>query len=176
MGFPGDFMNNAGWTAPNRDRCLGDTRMIWWSWMIGGIVLLGAELMFVDAQFYLVFIGCAALVTGGISAMLPSLAAWAQCGIFVLLAIVSMLAFRSRVYKLVRGHAPAIHTGPVGGVLTLPEALAPGGSCQVEHHGTFWMVRNDGSTAIPSGGRALIVSRQGLTLAVRADPQAASQA
>jgi len=29
----------------------------WWTWMIGGAILFGAELAFIDAQFYLVFAG-----------------------------------------------------------------------------------------------------------------------
>jgi membrane protein implicated in regulation of membrane protease activity len=45
--------------------------MSWWGWVIGGAVLLGAELAFVDAQFYLVFVGSAALVVGLIAGMAP---------------------------------------------------------------------------------------------------------
>ncbi len=146
--------------------------MSWWGWVIGGTVLLGAELAFVDAQFYLVFIGSAALVVGLITAMVPSITAWAQWAIFAVLAIVSMVSFRSRIYGLLRGHPPSVHTGPVGGVLTLPVALAPGDTCQAEHGGSFWTVRNDSSAPIPLGGRARIVSVQGLTLAVRPDPKA----
>ena len=35
--------------------------MNWWGWIIAGAILLGAELSFVNAQFYLVFIGSAAM-------------------------------------------------------------------------------------------------------------------
>lgn len=38
--------------------------MTWWGWVIGGAILLGAELAFVDAQFYLVFVGTAAIIDG----------------------------------------------------------------------------------------------------------------
>ena len=38
--------------------------MAWWSWCIFGVVLLGVELFAVDAQFYLVFAGLAAIVVG----------------------------------------------------------------------------------------------------------------
>jgi membrane protein implicated in regulation of membrane protease activity len=146
--------------------------MSWWSWVIGGAVLLGAELAFVDAQFYLVFVGSAALAAGLVTLMVPSISAWAQWAIFAALAIVSMAWFRSRIYGLLRGHPPSVHTGPVGGVLTLPVALAPGDSCQTEHGGTFWTVRNDGSAPIPPGGQARIVGVQGLTLTVRPDSKA----
>ena len=31
--------------------------MEWWAWIAVGAMLLGSELAFVDAQFYLVFVG-----------------------------------------------------------------------------------------------------------------------
>ena len=36
--------------------------MQWWAWLAVGAILLGSELAFVDAQFYLVFIGASAFV------------------------------------------------------------------------------------------------------------------
>ena len=38
--------------------------MQWWAWVAGGGILLGAELAFVDAQFYLVLLGASAMVVG----------------------------------------------------------------------------------------------------------------
>ena len=143
--------------------------MSWSSWMIGGAVLLGAELGFVNAQFYLVFIGGAALLVGLVSLAMPNLAAWAQWALFATLAIVSMVTFRGRLYQRLRGRLPVVQAGPAGGVLTLPKSLEPGQSCQVEHGGTHWTVRNDAPVPIPPGTRARITSVQGLTLLVRPD-------
>jgi membrane protein implicated in regulation of membrane protease activity len=143
--------------------------MNWWSWMIGGAILLGAELGFVNAQFYLVFIGAAALIVGLISVASPALAAWAQWALFALLAVLSMVSFRSRLYRRLRGRLPALESGPVGGVLTLTTALDPGQSCQVEHGGTFWTVRNDSPASMAGGARARITRVQGLTLLVWPD-------
>jgi membrane protein implicated in regulation of membrane protease activity len=143
--------------------------MNWWGWMIGGAILLGAELGFVNAQFYLVFIGAAALVVGLAGAAFPGLAAGVQWALFAILAVLSMVMFRSRLYRRLRGHAPAVQWGPAGGELTLPEALDAGHSCQVEHGGTFWTVRNDSAQPMAAGDRARIRSVQGLTLLVRPD-------
>ena len=143
--------------------------MTWWGWVIAGAILLGAELSFVNAQFYLVFIGCAAILVGLATLVLP-LGEWVQWALFAVLAIVSMVTFRSRVYQRVRGRLPALDTGPKGGLITLPVALAAGESCQAEHGGTFWTVRNDGSTPLPAGSRARIVSVQNLTLLVGPGP------
>lgn len=141
--------------------------MTWWGWTIAGAILLGAELAFVNAQFYLVFVGSAAITVGLITAAAPLLPSWAQWAIFAVLAVVSMVAFRSRIYHKLRGHAPPVHAGPAGDEITLPISLAPGESCRAEHCGSSWMVRNDSDTPILSGTRARIASVQGLTLLVR---------
>ena len=141
--------------------------MSWWGWIIGGAILLGAELAFVSAQFYLVFIGSAAIAVGLVTVAAPVLPLWSQWALFAAVAIVSMMAFRSRIYHKLHGQAPLVHTGPARGEITLPTALAPGESCQAEHCGSFWTVRNDSDIPIPSGTRARIASVQGLTLLVR---------
>ena len=143
--------------------------MSWWGWVIAGAILLGAELAFVNAQFYLVFIGTAAIVVGLVTALTPGLAVWAQWAIFAILAIVSMVLFRSRIYQKLRGGAPPVHTGPHGGLITLRVDLAPGEDCQAEHGGTFWTLRNDADVALRSGSRVRVASVHGLTLLVRPD-------
>ena len=142
--------------------------MSWWGWVIAGAILLGAELTFVNAQFYLVFIGSAAILTGLATAALP-LPEWLQWALFALLAIVSMVAFRSRIYRRFRGTLPALDTGPKGGLITLPVALGAGDSCQAEYGGSYWTVRNDSDTPLPSGSRVRVVRVQQLTLLVRPD-------
>lgn len=139
--------------------------MSWWAWMIGGVILLGAELAFVDAQFYLVFVGTAAIVVG-ILVTFVAFEQWAQWALFAVLTIGSMVFFRGRIYRWLRGHPPEVRMGPSGGVLTLPVALAPGESCRTEHGGSFWTVRNDSEVPIPSGANVRIARVQGLTLLV----------
>jgi membrane protein implicated in regulation of membrane protease activity len=143
--------------------------MTWWGWVIAGAILLGAELSFVNAQFYLVFVGNTAILVGLPTLALP-LAEWLQWALFAVLAVVSMVGFRSRIYQRFRGTLPVVHTGPKGGLITLPVALGAGDSCQAEYGGTFWTVRNDGSTTLPAGSRARIVSVQSLTLLVKPEP------
>ena len=40
--------------------------MNWWGWLIIGFVLMGAELTAVDAAFYLIFVGAAAILMGAL--------------------------------------------------------------------------------------------------------------
>ena len=143
--------------------------MTWWGWTIAGAILLGAELLFVSAQFYLVLVGSAAILVGLASVLLP-LAEWLQWALFAVLAIVSMLTFRNRIYRRFHATAPAVESGPQGGIITLPAALAAGASCQAEYGGTFWTVRNIGGTPLPAGSRARVVSVENLTLLVQPVP------
>jgi inner membrane protein len=142
--------------------------MAWWGWTIAGAILFGAELALVNAQFYLVFIGSAAILTGLATIALP-LTVPVQWALFAVLAIASMVAFRSRVYQRFHGASPAVNTGPVGGLITLKVALGAGESCQAEYGGTFWTVLNDSSTPMPSGSRARIIRVRDLTLLVKPD-------
>jgi membrane protein implicated in regulation of membrane protease activity len=140
--------------------------MTWWGWIIAGAILLGAELAFVSAQFYLVFIGSAAILVGLVAFLLP-LAEWLQWALFAVLAIVSMVTFRSRVYHRFNRALPQVDTGPAGGLITLQVSLGAGESCQAEYGGTFWTVRNESDAPIPSGARARIARVHNLTLLVR---------
>lgn len=142
--------------------------MTWWGWIIGGAILFAAELAFVNAQFYLVFVGSAAILTGLVT-IAAGLEPWLQWGLFAILTIVSMVAFRSRLYRKFHGDLPEVKTGPAGGLITLAVPLAPGESCQTEHGGTFWTVRNDSAAQIPAGARARIMRVTNLTLHVTPD-------
>jgi membrane protein implicated in regulation of membrane protease activity len=143
--------------------------MSWWAWIIVGAILFGAELAYVSAQFYLVFIGSAAIVTGLVTAMTPELQVWGQWAAFALLAIGSMVAFRSRIYRRLHRDVTPVRTGPAGDTITLRVDLAPGESCQAEHGGTHWTVRNDTEAPLRSGMRVRVASVNGLTLLVRPD-------
>jgi len=141
--------------------------MSWWAWVIAGAILLGAELSFVNAQFYLVFVGAAAIATGLVAALVPALGAWMQWAVFAMLALLSMVGFRTRIYDRLGNRDPAPRAATALSEITLHESLAPGASCQAEHAGSFWTVRNDGQSPIAAGERAHVVHRDGLTLTVR---------
>jgi membrane protein implicated in regulation of membrane protease activity len=146
--------------------------MQWWAWITVGALLLGSELSFVNAQFYLVFIGAAALVVGflDLAGTLP--AVWIQWSLFALLAIVSLIAFRRRVYERIRGNLPDIKLGPKGETVILPAELPPGESCRLEFRGCSWSAVNGGRAVIAAGARARIDRVEGLTLVVHADSHA----
>src|SRR6202042_234147 len=140
-----------------------------WAWIAVGAVLLGSELGFVDAQFYLVFVGGSALVVGflDLAGLLP--AVWMQWLLFALLAVFSMVTFRRRIYERMRREWPERKQGPAGQTVVLPAELKPGETCRLEYCGSSWDAVNGGKTAIAAGERAHIDRVNGLTLVVHGE-------
>lgn len=143
--------------------------MPWWGWLVVGIGLLGVEMFVVDAQFYLVFLGVAAAVVGLIGLSGVVLPDWAQWLTFSALAIVTMLAFRRRVYQLVRGRTGVVEERlTLGDRVTVPVLLEPGQSCRVQYRGSSWTARNVDQVAIQPDREAVIAQVDGLTLHIKA--------
>jgi membrane protein implicated in regulation of membrane protease activity len=140
--------------------------MQWWAWIAVGAILLGSELTFVDAQFYLVFVGASALVVGLTQLAGAGLAAWLQWLIFAALAATSMFTFRRRIYERMRRGLPAMKGGPAGELVTLPTELPPGETCRLEFRGSSWSAINGGKAVIAAGAKARIERVDGLTLVV----------
>ena len=143
--------------------------MQWWAWIAVGAILLGSELAFVDAQFYLVFIGASALVVGflDLAGLLHS--DWLQWLLFALLAALSMQGFRRRIYDRMRRRLPTMNMSPQGEVVIVPGDLPPGESCRLELRGSSWNVVNGGRTVIGAGAKARVARVDGLTLVVHED-------
>ena len=139
--------------------------MPWWGWLIVGIGLLGVELFVVDAQFYLVFIGVAAVLVGLLGLAGIAMPDWAQWLLFAALALVSMFAFRQRVYQLVRGKGGTVEAGAnAGDRVVVPARLEPGQTCRVDYRGSTWNARNVDARPIEAGSEAVIAQVDGLTL------------
>jgi membrane protein implicated in regulation of membrane protease activity len=143
--------------------------MQWWAWIAIGVILLGAELTFVDAQFFLVFVGGAALIVGMLKLAGALPLEWMGWLTFAALAAISLITFRRRIYERMRRNLPAVAAGPAGDSLVLGAALAPGESTRLEYRGSSWGVLNGGSAPIAAGGKARIERVDGLTLVVHAE-------
>jgi membrane protein implicated in regulation of membrane protease activity len=145
--------------------------MPWWGWIIFGALLLGSELMFIDAAFYLVFIGLAAIITGLAGLLGLSLEYWAQWILFAGLSLVAMVLFREQLYKKLRsGNSIGYQTGPAGETVKLEQDLAPGERTRISYRGTTWTILNMGAEAMSSGENVRIHSVDGLTLKVAKIP------
>ena len=136
-----------------------------WGWLVVGIGLLGVEMFVIDAEFYLVFIGASAVLVGLLGLAGVSLPDWLQWLTFAALAIVTMVAFRRRLYeRLRRQQAPVQERITTGDLVLVSTRLEPGQSCRVDYRGSSWTARNTGGNAIEAGTEARISNVDGLTL------------
>ena len=140
--------------------------MPWWGWMIFGAFLLGSELLGVDAGFYLVFIGLAAMLTGLAEIIGIDLEPWVQWITFAVLGLVLMVFFRKKLYEKLRGGGVGYEIGPTGEFVEMTETLEPGQKGRLSFRGTDWTVLNDGGSTVEKGSRVRISRVDGLTLKI----------
>ncbi|MEO8341202.1 MAG: NfeD family protein [Nitrospirota bacterium] len=139
--------------------------MIWWYWMLLGLVLLGVE-MVTPGGFYILFFGLAALIVGSLAGLGFAQADWLQWLLFSGLAILSLLVFRgpllARLNKQDKG-LPAVDT--LAGESAIPlEDLAVGGTGKAELRGTTWTAHNAGPFPLIKGQRCKVERIEGLTI------------
>jgi inner membrane protein len=143
--------------------------MEWWSWCILGVVLLGIELFAVDAQFYLVFAGLAAVIVGLLGLVGIDLPVWAQWLSFTVLALGTVFTVRRSMYAMLM-NKPTLGkiSTDLDQRIVVTQELPPGESCRIEYRGSGWTAVNVGERPIAPGQHARIDSIDGLTLHVRA--------
>ena len=144
--------------------------MIWWYWMLLGIVLLGAE-MLTPGGFYILFFGLAALIIGGLSGIGVAQAEWLQWLLFSGLSILSLLVFRGPLLTWIKTRDKDMPTvdSMVGESAILLEDLAPGGTGKAELHGTTWTVHNAGQALVKKNQRCKVARVEGLALWITAE-------
>ncbi len=143
--------------------------MIWWGWMILGVVLLSAELFAVDAQFYLVFLGVSAALVGVAATLGIALPEWGQWLMFASLSLFFFFTFRRILYTKIRGGGEDYPESIAGETISLDNDLAPGSEARTQYRGSGWTVRNVDTKTLSGGGRAKVVKVEGITLHVVAE-------
>jgi membrane protein implicated in regulation of membrane protease activity len=142
--------------------------MPWWGWIVAGAALLAVELV-VPFDFWLIFIGLAALLTGFALYLAPGLSDTAQWALFGVLAVVSLVFFRRLVRRrfVERRGESRIDDALVGEAGAALEPLGPGAFGRVELRGSTWKARNAGEAPIETGTRVRVERVEGLVLHVR---------
>lgn len=143
--------------------------MTWWTWMILGALLLGAEMFAIDAQFYLVFLGISAALVGLADLLGLAVPEWAQWVAFAVLALVFMVTFRRSLYLKIRGGGDSFPETMSGESVNVTSDIAQGADARLEYRGSEWTALNVGDALIKSGSKAKIVNVDGLTLHINAD-------
>jgi membrane protein implicated in regulation of membrane protease activity len=143
--------------------------MPWWGWLIAGVALLGVEMFVIDAQFYLVFLGISAAIVGLLGLAGVAMPDWSQWLLFAALSLITMFAFRRRLYEVVRKSSGFVQERVAPGDRVLvPTRLEPGQTTRLEYRGTYWTARNVDGQAIEAGSEALISQVDELTLHLKA--------
>ena len=135
------------------------------------------ELAAIDAAFYLVFLGAAAVLVGIAVLGDPTLPVWVQWLLYGVLAVASMVFFRRKLYDRARGGAQGFDNSTVGEVVEVAEDVPAGGRTRVAMRGSEWTATNVGTAAIDAGTQARIVGLSGAAVnivAMSADPTPAS--
>jgi membrane protein implicated in regulation of membrane protease activity len=142
--------------------------MPWWGWVVAGAALLATEIV-VPFDFWLVFIGLAAVVTGFVAYLAPGLSDTSEWALFGGFAVVSLVFFRRLVRRrfVERRSDSRLDDSLVGEVGTTLEGLAPGAFGRVELRGTTWKARNTEGGPLEVGARVRVERVEGLLLHVR---------
>ncbi len=145
--------------------------MTWWGWLIVGVLLMGAEMTAVDAAFYLIFVGAAAICLGIIGLAGLALPVWGQWLLFSVLAVASMVLFRQKLYNKLRGGLPGFQDTAAGAVVAVKEDVPQGGQTRVKLRGTQWTAVNIGAAPIAAGADARVVEADGTDLKIEGLPR-----
>lgn len=142
--------------------------MVWWNWLLLGLVLLAAEIA-TPGGFYILFFGLAALIVGALAGLELLNTTWLQWLLFSILSVISLFLFRNSLLVWMKGHEPMGREvdSMVGEIAVLTEELPPGELGKAELRGTTWSVRNAGQTVLIKGHRARVERVEGLTLWIK---------
>jgi membrane protein implicated in regulation of membrane protease activity len=139
--------------------------MIWWYWMLLGLVLLGAEMM-TPGGFYILFFGLSALIVGTMAGLGVVEADWLQWLLFSAIAVGALLVCRGPLVAMMKrnvSETPDIDS--MAGELAIPlEPLAVGATGKAELRGTTWTAKNVGTSPLGKGQRGRVTHVEGLTL------------
>jgi membrane protein implicated in regulation of membrane protease activity len=145
--------------------------ILWWHWIVLGLVLALAELA-AAGGFYIIFFGISALIVGLLASVGLAGPAWMQIVLFSVLSVGSLVAFRARLLKWLQvdPQAPGVDA-IVGEIAVATEDLPPGGIGKVELRGSAWTARNTTGIPVVRGTRCRVIRIDGLT--VHVEPEGA---
>jgi membrane protein implicated in regulation of membrane protease activity len=139
--------------------------MDYWNWLIGGLLILICEI-FIPAEFFLFFIGLAALITGGLVAggFLPGLEMQMLC--FAVIAPLLLYTVRKPIYAYLLTTNGKLTVGLEGSIVQITADILPGKTGTGTARGSSWKVTNRSDITLEAGSSHKIASTLGLTLIV----------
>jgi inner membrane protein len=137
--------------------------MVWWHWMVLGLVLAALELVS-PGTFFIIFFGVGALAVGVLALFNLAGPVWVQWLLFSVISVAALLVFRNPLLRLMRADTAA---SAAVDALTNEFAVAiddipPGEMGRAELRGSAWSARNAGPTPIKKGQRCVVQRVEGL--------------
>jgi hypothetical protein len=142
--------------------------MVWWIWVLGGLVLLVAEVM-TPGGFFAVFFGAGAILVGALKGLGWEGPAWAEWLVFTVLSVAALAFFREPLMRRfsLSGGKPVDRMEGERALVT--EEVAPGGAGKAEMRGASWTARTAGDATLAKGCSCRVERVEGLTLWLRAE-------
>jgi membrane protein implicated in regulation of membrane protease activity len=142
--------------------------MAWWIWVLGGLVLLVAEVT-TPGGFFAVFFGAGAILVGALKALGWAGPDWAEWLVFTVLSVVSLALFRKPLMRRFRLSSGKPVDRLEGETAVVIEDVPPGGAGKAEMRGAAWTARTTGASPLQRGCRCRVERVEGLTLWLRAE-------
>lgn len=139
--------------------------MVWWHWMVLGLVLAALELVS-PGTFFIIFFGVGALAVGVLALFNLAGPIWVQWLLFSVISVAAMLLFRNPLLRLVRtdtAGASAVDA-LTNDIAVAIDDIPPGEMGRAELRGSAWTARNAGTTPIKKGQRCVVQRVEGLKL------------
>jgi inner membrane protein len=144
--------------------------MIWWYWILLGLLLAAIELA-TPGGFFFIFFAVSALLVGLLELVHVLEADAMQWGLFSLLSIACLAVFRKPLLERMNrgsGNREAVDS-LVGELATATAPMAAGQHGRAELRGASWTVRNVDERPIDLGERCRVVAVRGLELDIRSE-------
>ncbi len=141
--------------------------MVWWQWLVLGLVLVALE-MAAAGGFYVIFFGIAAIAVAALRVFDLAGPPWLQLLLFSVISVVSLLVFRRRLLSGWQLAGASADIDSLAGETAFAlEDIAGGSVGRVELRGTTWTARNSTPQTIPKGRRCTVLRADRLTLIIR---------
>ena len=144
--------------------------MIWWFWILLGLLLAAIELS-TPGGFFFIFFAISALLVGTLELLHILEADALQWGLFSVLSLVCLAFFRKPLLERMNREVPTGAVDSLVGELAVAAApIAAGDHGRAEVRGTTWTVRNVDAVPLAAGERCRVVAVSGgLELDIRSE-------
>ena len=143
--------------------------MIWWYWILLGLLLAAIELA-TPGGFFFMFFAVSALLVGVLDVMGLLEADTLQWGIFSALSLVCLALFRKPLLEWMnKGERTEAVDSLVGELAIALSQIGPGQHGRAEVRGAAWTARNVDSVPVEPGERSRVVGVRGLELDIRSE-------